>query len=87
MAYAILPVPMEEFTFKPFPLFVKCATFTAISFGSAVAEALLPRLLEWWSVGEFPIESLIATFSFEDINDAVDAAKSGEVIKPVLLME
>jgi len=87
MAYAILPAPMEEFTFKPFPLFVKCASLKAVSFGSAVPADFLPKLLEWWSNGTFPVESVITTFPFEDLNEAVDAVSSGRIIKPVLLME
>ena len=86
MAYAILPAPMEEFSFKPFELFVKCASLKSVSFGSSVPAELLPKMLEWWSEGQFPIETVIGEFPFERINDAVAAGHSGDVIKPVLLM-
>ena len=87
MAYAILPEPMEEFSFKPFQHFVKSATLKAVSFGSAVPAELLPRMLGWWSRGKFPIEAAIGTYDFKDINAAVEAGTSGRVIKPVLLMQ
>ena len=87
MGYAILPAPMEDFTFKPFELFVKCATLKAVSFGSAVPADLIPRMLEWWSNGDFPVEKLIGTFAFDDINSAILAGETGDVIKPVLLMD
>ncbi|MCS5688242.1 MAG: NAD(P)-dependent alcohol dehydrogenase [Acidimicrobiales bacterium] len=87
MAYAILPSPMEEFSFKPFGLFEKCATLTAVSFGSALPAELIPEMLEWWLQGDFPVDRLIATFPFDDINTAVKAGHSGEVIKPVLVMD
>lgn len=87
MAYAILPAPMEEFSFKPFQHFVKSATLKAVSFGSAVPAELLPRMLDWWSRGKFPIEAAIETYDFQDINAAVEAGASGRVVKPVLLMQ
>ena len=86
MAYAILPSPMEEFSFRPFELFVKCATLKAVSFGSAVPADLLPEMLEWWRSGDFPVEKLISTFDFADIGAALDAGASGKVIKPVVVM-
>lgn len=86
MAYAILPSPMEDFSIKPFPLFVRCASLKAVSFGSAAAAELLPRMLDWWAQGEFPVESMIGTFPLEEINAAISAGRSGSVIKPVLLM-
>ena len=86
MAYAILPAPMEEFEFKPFELFTKGAVLKAVSFGSAVPSVLVSKMIEWWSNGSFPVEKLIQTFDFEDINTAVAASDSGEVVKPVLLM-
>ena len=86
MAYAILPAPMEEFSFKPFELFVKCASLKSVSFGSSVPADLIPRMLEWWSDGQFPVETVIREFPFEEINDAIAAGDSGDVIKPVLVM-
>ena len=86
MAYAILPSPMEEFSFKPFQLFVRCASLKAVSFGSADPRDLLPTILDWWRSGRFPVERLIRTYGIEDINDAIAAGKCGDVVKPVLLM-
>jgi aryl-alcohol dehydrogenase len=40
-----------------------------------------------WRLGKFPIEKISKTFSFEQINEAFEASKSGEVIKPVLVFE
>jgi aryl-alcohol dehydrogenase len=86
MAYAILPAPMEEFSFKPFQLFVKCANLRSVSFGSASPRTLVPKMLQWWAEGDFPIESVIGTFDFDAIDQAADAGHSGTVVKPVLLM-
>jgi aryl-alcohol dehydrogenase len=87
MAYAILPSPMEEYTLKPMPLFEKAARFEALSFGNSVPHDLYPKMLEWWQAGEFPVDRLISTFSFSDINQAMEHTRTGGVIKAVLLME
>jgi aryl-alcohol dehydrogenase len=34
--------------------------------------------------GRFPVDRLIRYFDFNDINEAIEAQKRGEVIKPVL---
>lgn len=87
MAYAILPSPMEEYTLKPMPLFEKAAKFEALSFGNSVPQDLYPRMLEWWRAGEFPVDRLITTFPFADINLAMERTRTGDVIKAVLMME
>jgi aryl-alcohol dehydrogenase len=87
MAYAILPSPMDEYLLKPMPLFEKAARFEALSFGNSVPQDLYPRMLEWWRAGEFPVDRLISTFSFADINLAMERTCSGDVIKAVLMME
>ncbi len=54
--------------------------------GWSIPQVLVPRLLQLWRQGRFPIEAILQNFSFDDINGAVAASGSGEVIKPVLLM-
>jgi aryl-alcohol dehydrogenase len=44
----------------------------------------IPRLLALQRDGRFPFERLITSFPFADIADAIDAARSGAAIKPVL---
>jgi aryl-alcohol dehydrogenase len=78
---------MEEYTLKPMPLFEKAARFEALSFGNSVPHDLYPKMLEWWQAGEFPVDRLISTFSFSDINQAMEHTRTGGVIKAVLLME
>ena len=49
-------------------------------------QLFIPLLLELWRQGRFPVDRIIETFPFEQINEAADAAHSGRVIKPVLTM-
>ena len=61
-------------------------TIRGVVEGDAVAQAFLPRLLELHAGGRLPLERLIRTYDFEDIDAAVADAASGVAIKPVLVM-
>jgi aryl-alcohol dehydrogenase len=54
--------------------------------GDSVAELFIPRLMTLWEQGRFPVDRLVTTYDFDRINEAVEAAESGAVVKPVLLM-
>jgi Zn-dependent alcohol dehydrogenase len=47
----------------------------------------LPQLAELWRQGRFPIDRLVSTFRFDEINGAVAALEAGDVIKPVVLFD
>jgi aryl-alcohol dehydrogenase len=51
--------------------------------GDATPSELIPRLLAWQREGKFPVERIISTYPFEDINDAVADMREA-VVKPVL---
>jgi aryl-alcohol dehydrogenase len=52
--------------------------------GHSVPQVFIPQLLDLWRAGRFPIDRLIRTYDFDQINEAGDAALAGEVVKPVL---
>ncbi|MGE0216730.1 NAD(P)-dependent alcohol dehydrogenase [Mycolicibacterium sp.] len=54
--------------------------------GDAVPRTFIPRLLDWHAQGRFPIEKIVTTYPFEDINTAVADSISGQAIKPVLVL-
>jgi aryl-alcohol dehydrogenase len=54
--------------------------------GHSVPAVFIPQLLEHWRAGRFPVDRLMQTFAFDDINEAIDGAHHGDVIKPVLVM-
>lgn len=54
--------------------------------GDSVAPLFIPTLLELWRQGRFPVERLIETYDFDQINRAADDAEAGRVIKPVVTM-
>jgi aryl-alcohol dehydrogenase len=54
--------------------------------GDSVPSVFIPQLVSLWEKGLFPVERLIETFDFDQINEAAAKAHDGEVIKPVLMM-
>lgn len=54
--------------------------------GRSVPETFVPELLAHWRAGRFPVDRLMRTFPFEEINEAAHHTHAGDVIKPVLVM-
>jgi aryl-alcohol dehydrogenase len=52
--------------------------------GDGDPREFIPRLLDWYRAGRFPMEKIVRTYPLEKINDAVADAECGAVIKPVL---
>ncbi len=55
-----------------------------IVLGDAVPQRFLPELVSYWERGRLPIEKLVETFPFARIDEAIESARSGRVVKPVL---
>jgi aryl-alcohol dehydrogenase len=55
--------------------------------GDADPGEFIPRLIELHRAGKFPFDRLVKTFPFEQINEAIAAAESGEVVKRVLVFQ
>jgi aryl-alcohol dehydrogenase len=55
--------------------------------GESIPQVFIPQLVELWRRGRFPIDRLVSTFPFDEINDAVAAMEAGQVIKPVVLFD
>ena len=53
--------------------------------GDSVPQLLIPRLFELWRRGQFPVDKLVTTFGGGEVNEAMRAMKSGQVVKPVVL--
>lgn len=54
-------------------------------FGDADPHTVIPELIAQYRAGRFPIDRLIRTYPFAQINEAAADAQSGVTIKPVLL--
>ncbi|WP_033294687.1 NAD(P)-dependent alcohol dehydrogenase [Amycolatopsis jejuensis] len=62
-------------------------TLIGVIEGDSVPAQFLPRMIELYQAGSFPFDKLISTFPFEQINEAVEAAHHGKVVKAVLTFE
>jgi aryl-alcohol dehydrogenase len=54
--------------------------------GQSVPDVFLPRLIELWRQGRFPVERIMTHYGFEEIDQAARDAEEGKVVKPVLRM-
>jgi Zn-dependent alcohol dehydrogenase len=54
--------------------------------GSGRSPRLIGALMDLYASGRFPFDRLVEYFPLERIQDAMKAAHSGEVIKPILTM-
>jgi aryl-alcohol dehydrogenase len=46
---------------------------------------MVPRLIELWKQGQLPIDKLVKTYDFTDVNTAFEDSESGAVVKPLLV--
>ncbi len=58
-----------------------------IVLGDSVPGRLLPELVGYWEEGRLPLERLVVTYPFGEIDAAIEAARSGRVVKAVVEME
>ncbi|ARW26142.1 Aryl-alcohol dehydrogenase [Pediococcus acidilactici] len=55
--------------------------------GDSIPQIDIPRLIEFYKAGMFDFDKTEKFFKFEDIKEANEASRSGEVIKPVLIID
>ncbi|ATB29827.1 NAD(P)-dependent alcohol dehydrogenase [Melittangium boletus] len=60
-------------------------TLRGIVEGDSVPRRFIPRLVELWREGRFPLERLIQTWPLSRIDEAARASARGEVLKAVLM--
>jgi len=80
------PAPGSELPLDIIAMIISGKSVIGVAEGRSVPQLFIPRLLELWRQGRFPVDRIIETFPFEQINEAAEAAHSGRVIKPVLMM-
>ena len=76
----------DDLTFNEAAFMGGGRTVMGILGGDSDVGPFLCELIEHHLAGRFPFERLIATFPFEEINEAIEAGESGRVVKPVLVM-
>ncbi len=61
-------------------------TLRGVIEGESVPDVFLPRLIELWQQGRFPVDQIITHYDFDAIDTAAYDAEEGRTIKPVLTM-
>jgi aryl-alcohol dehydrogenase len=61
-------------------------TIRGIVEGESIVADFIPKLVDLWRDGHFPVDRLVTTFPFDQINEAAGHMHRGTAIKPVLLM-
>jgi aryl-alcohol dehydrogenase len=59
--------------------------FIGICEGDSVPPLFIPRLIDLYAAGLFPLDRLVTEFKLQEINEAVEAVEHGDVIKAVLV--
>ncbi|MFF1680392.1 NAD(P)-dependent alcohol dehydrogenase [Streptomyces sp. NPDC058256] len=77
--------PGTETPFETGQSLVKGWTFKTIVQGSSVPQLFIPRLVELYEQGRFPLDKLIRHYKVEDINTAFADSESGATVKPVVV--
>jgi aryl-alcohol dehydrogenase len=54
--------------------------------GDAVPQVFLPMLIRQWRRGRFPLDRLVRTYPFPQIEEAAQDMRAGRTLKPVLVM-
>ena len=62
-------------------------TLLGIVEGQSVPDVFVPRLIELWRQGRFPVDRIMTHYRFEEIDQAARDAEEGKVVKPVLRMD
>ena len=80
-----LPNPSLEVQLPALSLVAEARTVVGSYMGSSVPQRDIPRFVSLWRAGRLPVEKLrTATLPLEDVNEAMDALASGEVVRQIL---
>ena len=62
-------------------------TVRGIIEGDSDPDVFLPQLIAHWRAGRLPLEKLVRTFPFAEINEAIEAQHHGDCVKVVLTVD
>lgn len=81
------PPPGTKLTLDVQGLIASHQSVSGITIGGSPARQFIPELIDHWRAGALPVERLVTVFRHDRINEAIEATKAGDVIKPVLRYE
>lgn len=78
--------PPGATTFDPAAIMSMGRRIVGVVEGGVDPQRFIPRLVDHYVNGRLPLEKLVETYAFADIEEAVAASAQGRVVKPVVLM-
>jgi aryl-alcohol dehydrogenase len=82
----IVTRPQGDWTLNVAQLLAGGRRLQGILGGSANPQLFIPTLIDYWRQGRFAFDRLITQFAFGEFGQVWEAARAGEIIKPVLKM-
>src|SRR5882672_2417318 len=79
------PPPDAQMPMNMMSLFTRGLGVKFIVEGDSDPQVFIPQLVALYQAGKLPLERLVKTFPFEQINEAMASTENGTVIKPVVL--
>ena len=79
--------PDAKVTFDVMPFMSAGIRIRGVIEGDTDIKTFIPELMDHFLEGRFPIDKIIKTYDFKDINQAVEDSESGLVIKAVVKMD
>lgn len=83
--FVVIGLGESDVTVNVQDLLVRGKTLRGCIEGDGNVQEFIPRLVELYQAGRFPIDRLITTYRAEEINTAIADQEAGKVIKPVLM--
>ncbi len=53
--------------------------------GDGIPQRFIPELIKYHRQGRLPVERMVSTYAFHEINEAIAASRRGDAVKPVLI--
>lgn len=83
----ILAAGHKEVTLNlPMEVFIPVRTIQGSIEGNVFPQDCIPKLIDYFKAGKFPLDKLVTFYPFEKINEAFADSKSGVAVKPILRM-
>lgn len=79
------PPPDAQMPMNMMSLFTRGIGVKFIVEGDSDPQVFIPQLVALYQAGKLPLERLVKTFPFDQINEAMASTENGTVIKPVIV--
>ncbi|KAL7911354.1 hypothetical protein GGI35DRAFT_447225 [Trichoderma velutinum] len=76
--------PEADIKINGLDMLVSCKKIIGVIEGSTNPQEMIPRLVELYKQGKFPVDRLSKVYPAEHLDQALEDLKNGKVIKPVL---